>query len=920
MVQAVKKIFIFLIIFILLNNFIFANMAMAVEEEEDIISPTTGLDTFTGYMLEPTVTFITFVLDAIMGVFSSIMTQQGFSSVMLGKENIGEIKTQGEVTGIFTISDMTPYESPTGSLEGLKYPNFSYSPEDIFAGKIELFSIDFISGKVYDGSSGTGELKENSNADWQSIRKVISQWYQILRMLAIVGLLSVLIYTGIKIILSSSSNDKAKYKKMLINWLVAVILVFTMHYIMAFIISFVNEVSRLLGKVAGLIQVDAGGTKFKTNLIGLARFQVQKQLFSAKIGHLIIYTALVVYTFKFTFLYFKRAFKMAFLTMISPIVALTYPIDKMDDDKAQGFDMWLKEYIFNALLQPLHCILYYILVSSSLSLAANNPIYGVVALMFISNAEKLLKGIFGFNKARGGTVGGIAGAFATGALTTFINNSIRNPFGIANGNSKLEKNNFNEIEDDSGVNYLEDTLEEDTLLGAFDIDPNMVDVEKFLEKYRQTLPKSVRDLGGLSWDKDENGSFEDILKMMAEFYRTKKNPGTINGLSSIDYDELKNLLRSRVESNEMPFFDNDIQPQYIDGDTRSSGEILNEIMRLNELATDPFTASNIRRGYTRESEKLMKKLKRRMAQNEYIQRNGGAVALKKQEEAKEKQAQNNNSQGGGQAQNNNPQGGRQAQNNSHTDRTNKDTEVKERSIARGIGRAGAKIGKTIIKPVWDADKGLDWKYNGKRLAGKVAKGVGGVTVGVAAAAVQAGISITDGKYNPLKEAVPTIGAGIVGVSYLTKSAKNKIELSSEDRQSLEKYSERWFNRDDIINQYDNEYHENGKDMRRRAVNNYVSRGITDFKEQKQAMKYADLLQTERGLSEEQADVIAISTLQYKKNLTGSNNYTILFDEKKRNDYINTKADSYSGSASKGSIKRLHEELIQNVRDFERVNK
>lgn len=897
MVQAVKKIFVFLIIFILLNNFIFVNMVMAVEEKEDIISPTTGLDTFTGYMLEPTVTFITFVLDAIMGVFSSIMTQQGFASVMLGKENIGEIKTQGEVTGIFTISDMTPYQSATGSLEGLKYPNFSYSPEDIFAGKIELFSIDFISGKVYDGSSETGELKENSNSDWQSIRKVISQWYQILRMLAIVGLLSVLIYTGIKIILSSSSNDKAKYKKMLINWLVAVILVFTMHYIMAFIISFVNEVSYLLGKVAGLIQVDAGGTKFKTNLIGLARFQVQKQLFSAKIGHLIIYTALVVYTFKFTFLYFKRAFKMAFLTMISPIVALTYPIDKMNDDKAQGFDMWLKEYIFNALLQPLHCILYYILVSSSLSLAANNPIYGVVALMFISNAEKLLKGIFGFNKARGGTVGGIAGAFATGAVTTFINNSIRNPFGISNGNNKLEKSNFSEMEDDSGVNYLEDTLEEDTLLGALDIDPNMVDIEKFLEKYRQTLPISVRDLGGLSWDKDENGSFEDILKMMAEFYRTKKNPGTIKGLSSIDYDELKNLLKSRVESNEMPFFDNDIQPQYIDGDTRSSGEILDEIMRLNELATDPFTASNIRRGYTRESERLMKKLKRRMAQNEYIQRNGGAVALKKQEEAKEEQVQNN----------------------SYTDRTNIDTEVKERSIARGIGRAGAKIGKTIIKPVWDADKGLDWKYNGKRLAGKVAKGVGGVTVGVAAAAVQAGVSITDGKYNPL-EGVASVGAGIVGVSHLARNIKNKAELNSEDRQSLEKYSERWFNRDDIINQYDNEYHENGKNMRRRAVNNYVSRGITDFKEQKQAMKYADLLQTERGLSEEQADVIAISTLQYKKSLTGSNNYTILFDEKKRNDYINTKADSYSGSASKGSIKRLHEELIQNVRDFERVNK
>ena len=51
---------------------------------------------------------------------------------------------------------------------------------------------------------------------------------------------------------------------------------------------------------------------------------------------------------------------MAFLTIISPIVALTYPIDKMDGE-AKGFNMWLREFIFNALLQPLHYILYYIL-------------------------------------------------------------------------------------------------------------------------------------------------------------------------------------------------------------------------------------------------------------------------------------------------------------------------------------------------------------------------------------------------------------------------------------------------------------------------------------------------------------------------------------------------------------------------------
>ena len=47
--------------------------------------------------------------------------------------------------------------------------------------------------------------------------------------------------------------------------------------------------------------------------------------------------------------------------MIAPFVALTYPIDKLNDGQAQGFNKWLKEYIFNLLIQPMHLLLYTIL-------------------------------------------------------------------------------------------------------------------------------------------------------------------------------------------------------------------------------------------------------------------------------------------------------------------------------------------------------------------------------------------------------------------------------------------------------------------------------------------------------------------------------------------------------------------------------
>ena len=122
---------------------------------------------------------------------------------------------------------------------------------------------------------------------------------------------------------------------------------------------------------------------------------------------------------------------MAFLTLIAPIVALMYPLDKINDGNAQSFNMWLKDYIFNALLQPMHLILYYVLLGSAVGVAAANPIYGIVVLTFLSEAERLLKKFFGFEKAGGGTVGGMAGAFAAGAIASNIKNIAK--FGAGGG-------------------------------------------------------------------------------------------------------------------------------------------------------------------------------------------------------------------------------------------------------------------------------------------------------------------------------------------------------------------------------------------------------------------------------------------------------------------------------------------------------
>ena len=107
--------------------------------------------------------------------------------------------------------------------------------------------------------------------------------------------------------------------------------------------------------------------------------------------------------------------------MIAPLVALTYPLDKIKDGKAQAFNYWFKEYMFYALLQPMHMLLYTVFVSSALSVAANNLLYAIVALAFIVPAEKIVKQMFGIKGNTESTLGGFAG----GALASQAFNMLR---------------------------------------------------------------------------------------------------------------------------------------------------------------------------------------------------------------------------------------------------------------------------------------------------------------------------------------------------------------------------------------------------------------------------------------------------------------------------------------------------------------
>ncbi len=98
----------------------------------------------------------------------------------------------------------------------------------------------------------------------------------------------------------------------------------------------------------------------------------------------------------------KRVISNAFLILISPLVTVTYAIDKSNDCKAQAFNSWFEEMITNVFIQPMHLLLFLVLLYSAGEIAQLYPIVAILFLFGIGKAEK--KSLEVYSKLRGASI------------------------------------------------------------------------------------------------------------------------------------------------------------------------------------------------------------------------------------------------------------------------------------------------------------------------------------------------------------------------------------------------------------------------------------------------------------------------------------------------------------------------------------
>lgn len=269
-----------------------------------------------------------------------------------------------------------------------------FTIQNLLMGKYDLFDINIFVTSSSTATATQGQSESNFNV---VIKESVANWYGTIRTLAIILSLIILLYSGIRMAASTTVTDRVKYKKILTAWIVGFALIFVLHYIVLVLITVSNQLVKVLSALAPVET-----TQFEIAV--LQRIEAAKASGWNLFLQAILYAMLVWYQAKFFFMYLKRVISNAFLILIAPLVTVTYAIDKSNDCKAQAFNAWLEEFITNTFIQPMHLILFLVLLYSAGAIAELYPIIAILFMFGIGKAEQVLRGLF---KLRGSSIEGI---------------------------------------------------------------------------------------------------------------------------------------------------------------------------------------------------------------------------------------------------------------------------------------------------------------------------------------------------------------------------------------------------------------------------------------------------------------------------------------------------------------------------------
>ena len=311
--------------------------------------------------------------------------------------------------------------------------------------------------------SESGILPDKSN----NKPGVLNKFFNRFTYIAIVAYLIILLYMGIRIILTSTGKNMAKYKKLFVDWILGILILFLFPYVIRYTIRINDAIVGYIGVLRQGVSIEEaeiidypGGLAFPFSYVGSDAAASQdymsqmrtKALETGQLMYALCWFLMIKQLVAFLIIYIKRMLTTMFLIVIFPLVTISYAVDKIGDGRSQAFNNWVKEYILNVFLQTFHAINYVVVMGIVFAVGRRgtniNFILIIIGITYLSQGDKILRGIFSQMKGGGGnTVKDVAESMlaTTGAMNILkssvstIGNGFKNLGKLSE--KRLEKNN-----------------------------------------------------------------------------------------------------------------------------------------------------------------------------------------------------------------------------------------------------------------------------------------------------------------------------------------------------------------------------------------------------------------------------------------------------------------------------------------------
>ena len=296
---------------------------------------------------------------------------------------------------------------------------------DTFKNLISLFvgsvSIDKLLFNTY-ADTKLSFYAENSKVDpnplfteGSGIKSVINSYFDAFRGIAYIFYMIILLYVGIRIVISATGREREKYKSLLTSWGVGLLILTAFPVIIKHAILLneslvglldTNVRSKMTSASTGVFPEVRDVDEAMLEAMGedtsdpndLMAYYRQMALDDYDLGYAFIYLFLLKELIAYLFIYYKRMIIIVFLIVLFPFVAISYVFDKVKDGQAQIFNAWFRELLLNIFTQFFHAILYcaimFIIIALKTDSGGANIILIMVGLGYLRKGDSLLHAIF----------------------------------------------------------------------------------------------------------------------------------------------------------------------------------------------------------------------------------------------------------------------------------------------------------------------------------------------------------------------------------------------------------------------------------------------------------------------------------------------------------------------------------------------